>query len=140
MVDKVTDENISILLVKLSRRFDIPEENLKEDWKAFNTNSCYYILKNAPHQDEMCSERTYKIAPRLHCQYHKHFTPNHPEYNYNSADTIEVKKVTKKKVNRDRLIIMNTEIGKFIHPATSLVFENKRVIGYYDGLKVLPLN
>tara|TARA_Y100000114_G_scaffold138449_1_gene141459 strand:- start:125 stop:526 length:402 start_codon:yes stop_codon:yes gene_type:complete len=118
MFDDIIDEYITILNIKISRRFNIDEFELRDDWKKFNTNTCCYMFINGEKKGEMCENHTHSLE-ECFCKYHKQY--NKPKK----------KKVILKK------FIDNT----FYHSITNIVFsKDKKVIGYKKGDKIRPLD
>lgn len=107
MFENIIDEYISILIIKISRRFDIDEESLKQDWKLFDSNTCCYIYSKGPKKGELCENNTYQLEDGF-CKYHKKYT-----------------------IPKKKKIILKKFGENFYHPTTNLVFSiDKKVIGY----------
>ena len=107
MFDDIIDEYLTIFNIKISRRFDIDEEELRQDWELFNTNTCCYVYCNGSRKGELCETNTLLLEDGF-CKYHK-------QYN-----KLKKQKIILKKFNEN-----------FYHPITNLVFsKDKKVIGF----------
>ena len=107
MFDNIIDEYLTIFNIKISRRFDIDEDQLREDWKLFNTNTCCYVYSKGPKKGELCEHNTFMIEEGF-CKYHKQYS----------------------KPKKQKIILK--KFGEhFYHPTTNLVFSSdKKVIGF----------
>ena len=107
MFDNIIDEYITILNIKISKRFDINYDYLKQDWELFNSNTCCYVYSKGPKKGMCCENYTHKLDDGF-CKYHK--------------------KYEKPKKNR---IILKKFGENFFHPITNIVFsKEKKAIGY----------
>ena len=107
MFDNIIDEYLTILNIKISRRFDIEEDKLRQDWELFNTNTCCYVYCNGSRKGELCENNTFLIEEGF-CKYHK-------QYNKPKKQKIILKKFGE----------------NFYHSITNLVFsKDKKVIGF----------
>ena len=118
MFDDIIDEYITIFNIKLSRRYNIDEFQLRDDWKNFNTNTCCYMFINGEKKGEMCENNTHSLDNGF-CKYHKQFN----------------------KPKKKRIILKKFINDTFYHPTTNIVFsKDKKVIGFKKGNKIRKLD
>ncbi len=118
MFDDLIDEYITILNIKISRRFNIDEFSLRKDWESFNNNTCCYMYCNGNRKGELCENHTHLLEEGF-CKYHK-------KYNTPKKKSIILKKF------KDNM---------FYHVTTNIVFsKDKKVIGYKKGDRLCPLD
>lgn len=118
MFDDIIDEYITILNIKISRRFDIDEFQLRDDWTSFNTNTCCYMYVNGQKKGEMCENATHLLEDGF-CKYHN-------QYN---------------KTKKKKIILKKFKDDTFYHPLTNIVFsKEKKVLGFRKGSKIIPLD
>lgn len=108
MFDDIIDEYITILNIKISRRFNIDEFKLRDDWQFFNTNTCCYVFHNGEKKGELCQNHTESLEEGF-CKYHKRFN----------------------KPKKRKIILKKFKDDTFYHPITNIVFsKDKKVLGY----------
>lgn len=118
MFDNIIDEYITIFNIKVSRRFDIDEFQLRDDWKKFNTNTCCYMFINGEKKGEMCENNTHQIEDGF-CKHHKQYT----------------------KPKKKKIILKKFINDTFYHTITNIVFSRqKKVLGYKKGEIIKPLD
>ena len=118
MFDNIIDEYITILNIKISRRFDIDEDDIKQDWELFNSNTCCYVYSKGSKKGECCENHTHKLDEGF-CKYHKQY----------------------EQPKKKRIILKKFLDNYYYHPITNLVFsKERRVIGFRCNEKIKDLD
>lgn len=118
MFDDIIDEYITIFNIKISKRCNIDEFQLRGDWKKFNTNTCCYMFSNGEKKGEMCENKTGLLEDGF-CKYHKKYS----------------------KPKKRNIILKKFIDDTFYHPITNIVFSrDKKVVGYRKGEKIKELD